>query len=917
MIGFSVFRGKKDSAPASGEASWETIVNQFRKPRAATCLPGTCAREKCVQKNGLSWSPATWPEGSKRKKKEVDAVHLLVIDLDHLTDEQLVDAIGKFAPYRHIVHASHSDRPGDRCLRVIVALTRPVLGSEWPRFWRAAITTLAVPADPAPKDAGRLYFMPSRPTGMTDYDATGAGYHFAEHDGAPLDVDAILASAPPEPEPRPPAPRAEIPVRATPPATTEEAEIAAVETIARAWPATGRHRASMALCGALARAGWDAEKIADFAAAVAELQEPGNGDYDKRLGHAERSVAMVEAGEDVTGWPTVIAIIGEDAVREARKLLGMAQGVGLGAEELETLVGTAPPLEEVAPPTQDDVRATLRALVNGMVRSVDPERVRGGELLQRICRGDPVTDGGDERMSQARSAIELVVKSAPRGAPPAAVAEILVRSLPFVPIDTLVKLVEHFREKFPAEAGTVNEAKPPQSDMELRGYLVMGRDQAKPCGSNIEIILRWAEDLRGRIRFNELTKQIEIAGGTFADEHPNGLDVAIKNWLERHWQLFASTHEVGEQLLHVARKWGSYDPVAEYLQSVTWDGIERLATWLETYCQAEITDDDEDITGFVRAVGAKFLISAVARALSPGAKVDTVLVLEGPQGAKKSTTLDVLGGAWFTDTPLVMGDKDSRMLAGARWICELAELASLVRSDLDSQKAFISARKDNFRPPYGRVIEEFQRRCVFAGTVNPKKDGDVDYLIDETGDRRWWPVRVGYVDIERLRADRDQLWAEAVHRYKAGETWWFERDEQEVANKIAAARHAQNPWSPLIMSWADVQDRIPTGMLGSSASSPARTAWTMAEIAKGALDIEPRDVNRHAKQIATALREAGFEQIRGKSRGGRERCWARVKIEVVDESGGEEDPEPAPPTVPDGQARLPGTLLGCTAAPPR
>ena len=208
----SSLKSKHDSAPRRYSVTWSKLIEGFRKVRRTDCTVATCKRGNlCVHKNGKAWSPAVYPPGSPRKKQFVESVCALVVDLDHMSDEQRAVAEAKLQPYQRIVHASHSDRPAgcaictcgsepgalhgqdcpsrvDRCLRVTIPLNHPVPGADWDRFWSAAMSLLGMPADPTCSDASRLYFLPSRPK--------DADYYFASYDGIPLDVDAILAAAP-------------------------------------------------------------------------------------------------------------------------------------------------------------------------------------------------------------------------------------------------------------------------------------------------------------------------------------------------------------------------------------------------------------------------------------------------------------------------------------------------------------------------------------------------------------------------------------------------------------------------------------------------------------------------------------------------------------------------------------------------
>ena len=213
-LSISSLRDKHDSAPRRVKLSWSKFGEAFAKPRRTSCLVANCQHHLCPHKNGKAWSPAVYPAGKARQKKFVEEVCLLPIDIDHASDEDLSAALAALASYQRIVHSSHSDRPAgsqvctcgsepgamhgqhcpsrvDRCVRVILMLSRSVQGDEWPRFWPAAMAFLKQPADPSTCDASRLYYMPSRPK---DADT----YTFEVHDGIPLDVEVILALAPAE-----------------------------------------------------------------------------------------------------------------------------------------------------------------------------------------------------------------------------------------------------------------------------------------------------------------------------------------------------------------------------------------------------------------------------------------------------------------------------------------------------------------------------------------------------------------------------------------------------------------------------------------------------------------------------------------------------------------------------------------------
>jgi putative DNA primase/helicase len=239
-----------------------------------------------------------------------------------------------------------------------------------------------------------------------------------------------------------------------------------------------------------------------------------------------------------------------------------------------------------------------------------------------------------------------------------------------------------------------------------------------------------------------------------------------------------------------------YHPIRDYLNSLKWDGVLRLDKWLTFYLGVE------PVENYTAPAGRMWMISAVARVFTPGCIVKYILVTTGTQDLGKSTAFSILGGDWYTDDIAQLGTKDSQMQAGNAWIVELAELDSMRRADVSAVKAFISRKVDSYRPPYGEHIIEQERQCVLAATVNPAGA----FLHDETGNVRFWPVATTSIDLESLRQDRDQLWAEATHHFKAGERWWPNDDFNPSAAQEEVSETAEDdPWFDLIQEWTTNQ----------------------------------------------------------------------------------------------------------------
>ena len=315
--------------------------------------------------------------------------------------------------------------------------------------------------------------------------------------------------------------------------------------------------------------------------------------------------------------------------------------------------------------------------------------------------------------------------------------------------------------------------------------------------ANVIIALTSDPAFAGTIAFDEFRQEVVVlrpAPWDDADvDHPrpweDGDDIRLAEWLQ-HREVNVAPLVVGRSVGAVAREHRIH-PVRSYLDTLQWDGTPRLETWTSRYLGAEPTD-------LIHAMGSLWLISAVARIYRPGVKADHMLILEGEQGARKSTALKILAGEdWFTDELPDLGSKDAAIHMQGVWIVEIAELDAIGRAEVSRIKAFLTRTTDRFRPPYGRHTVEIKRQCIFAGTVNPDT-----YLRDETGNRRFWPIRCGAIDIDALARDRDQLWAEAVARFKDGAIWWIEdkellksaRDEQDK-------RYQSDAWDALIDRW--------------------------------------------------------------------------------------------------------------------
>lgn len=300
--------------------------------------------------------------------------------------------------------------------------------------------------------------------------------------------------------------------------------------------------------------------------------------------------------------------------------------------------------------------------------------------------------------------------------------------------------------------------------------------------TNARIILEHHGAYRGKLRTNLLTGMVELDGRqmTDADVTPARLALEAQG-------LLGTSAEGVSAIMDLIAAANAYDPLVDYLTSLAWDFKPRIADWLQVYMG--VADSP-----YVASVGSKWLIAAAARALMPGCKADNMLVIEGPQDIGKSSALRALAGdAMFVEHTADL--KNHQRLVETmqgKWIVEFAELAAVSRSDVEMAKAIITTQVDRVRLSYARRAGEYPRRCVMAATVNPRGDGG--YLTDDTGNRRFWPVRATGADVAGIRAMRDQLWAEAVHRFRDGDPWWLTGDERVVAAAEQTERVTTDPW---------------------------------------------------------------------------------------------------------------------------
>lgn len=862
-LALSFFAGKLDNQPTPASWTWEQLAEWLRSVERSSCTMATCGRWQvpqldCAHKDGGAlWSPASYPPGARRAKANVASVSALVLDVDHLPDAvSLTAALGSVSRYQSIAHSSHSDRPGNHCIRFVLALSRPVLGHEWPRFWDAAVQHLQVPADKATRDASRLFFRSSRPA--------DAYYAFAAVDGTPLDVDAVLAAAPlPSEQPVLALAPTAVLLPGTAAPVPPEHFLEAAKKLAAVWAPPGfRHAAHRALRGGLATAGWTVENNAVFCASVAQIagHELADGDLAKRLKEAQQTAISIEAGETVESWGTLVDRLSEHHAREqvvttideAQRLLGI---VGDGAAAAAAFVaqaqaaGLAPAGATAAKArTHEELEAYLTGKRRKLARGTREQDILDAKYLDRVLEKSTMlarpSDPADA--TPLANAAAALVRHAPPGTSDEQLVELLTR---YTSRDDATAAVAAARQSA-GNSGSGGVS----GGASLEGFelATSGPRAGKPATKSQVNVALALKLLDVRLRYDLLAERIVVWQ---EDGEPLPFDDKQFNiwWLaiETRFGFLVDETFFAAVCLNLALR-DAFHPVRDYLDSLPpWDGVPRLDSWLIDFGGAEDTP-------FNRAVSRIVLVAAVRRVRSPGCKFDEMLILEGQQGCGKSQAVEALAvrKAWCGTTITFGGDQRKQIEEiSNHWFIEAGELASMAKSEVTELKRFLSATKDKARLAYGRFPTELQRQCIIIGTTNEET-----YLRDTTGNRRFWPVRVQNFDLDGLRATVPLLWAEAAAAEAASESIRLAPELYGIASAVQDERRVE-----------DTLLEVLAAALGDATGKLLNLdVWRI-------LGKDPADDRGQGKRISAAMRQLGWERTKARFPGVKvvTVCWLK------------------------------------------
>jgi putative DNA primase/helicase len=446
------------------------------------------------------------------------------------------------------------------------------------------------------------------------------------------------------------------------------------------------------------------------------------------------------------------------------------------------------------------------------------------------------------------------------------------------------------------ESGAAGDSPKPRGPRKWHEDLQRSKDMTvKPSVHNAVLYLANHELWKGVLAYDTFSETVmkvkspPYAGGEVG-EWSELDDNRLLLWFSR--RIGEPGTEALQKAVQLAAHRQEFNPLRERLDKLPHDGKPRLRKWMFDYLganveglreqlelakRAPVKDGDavrlleseiERTLKYIELAGMKWMVSAVARVYQPGCRVDHMLILEGEQGVKKSTTIEILGGKWYTDARLNFADKDSLLIIQGRWIIEMAELEGMNKAETSETKKFLTQHIDLFRPPYGRKLVNYPRRCVFAGTVNLDA-----YLKDDSGNRRFWPVRVTAIDADALRRDVDQLWAEAVTLYKAGTPWWVLPEERHLFVEQQEQRFAVDAWEDLVMDFLDGR-----GEFMESAAGGMLKRVTVTDVLGKALKLDKSRWDRQAQlRVVGVLRRHGWIRKR-ETKASRQWYYARPEV---------------------------------------
>lgn len=429
-----------------------------------------------------------------------------------------------------------------------------------------------------------------------------------------------------------------------------------------------------------------------------------------------------------------------------------------------------------------------------------------------------------------------------------------------------------FKNAPPVEDKKLSDSELETQNEEMKEFIGWERDlertpkdfKVKNTMKNCKLILSkvFGEDC---IRYNEFANIEELWGEfpwvTKRGKEVHDIDIKmVKDWFTKEWGYEPSEEKIITAMSVMAFE-NKYHPVKQWLGSLPqWDEKDRIDNLLKTYIPCE--GDDE-----LRAVvGRRFMVALIKRIFEPGCQSDYLMVLEGLQGIHKSSAFRALiGDEWFSDASFNVEDKDAVMVIFSKWLIEFGELSTLDRATAEHTKAFITRRMDRIRAPFDRKARDYPRQCLFVGSTN--KD---EYLKDDSGNRRYWPFKVdGVCQVEKIKRDREQLFAEALYYYDIGEVTYLK--EPHLEQKMKNQQAPREMHDVLIEQVAQIINNLERAKGGPLEGFQIIDLFSNGKL--GSIKLDQYGTQR----IATALRKLGYVNTRSIGAKNRRRIWVKTE----------------------------------------
>lgn len=726
-------------------------------------------------KDGLLFSPVTFT-GTRIEQEAVTSVTALVLDYDDGTPPE--DAVEPWAPFDFVIYTTFNHRRvkppkynGEQRYRIVIPLAAPLEPAAFRSLWAWAAARAPGRIDRTCKDLFRRYYWPSHEPGAPDVFALHNAGRLLAYDDVPEDARTkapaasrlgtkagVLASLATLPRPAPPVARGGL-----------FAGISEARADGTRPPAESIEEIE-AKCSFMAHARDDADALPEpeWYAALSVYARCRDGET---VAHVRSAPHPGYSEDDTTAKLERARARGPATCAHVSAFYdGCKACPHFGRITSPAQLGSPDPVEapdEAAERAASDLEDARTALATARAR-VETARL-GLKEAQRQHRYIVDAEEQARACEPARHALEAAIEDRDRAG-------------------HVVKGAERKARELEANATPPDDA---DADVWRALKLNPATSAPVPCYSNVYKIARLDPLLGPNMRTNMLGDVPEWGGKPVED---NDLSV-ITEYLADSYGLEARLSDVKSA---VSARAGAvvYNPAAEYLQALApWDGTPRAA-WL----LREVLHVEDGAEGLYATYLQKFMVAAVRRAMTPGVKVDTMLVLQGAQALKKSTFFAVLFGAKFVhDTKFDISDKDSYGQIAHGWLYEWAELSGLSRKAIEEVKNFLSSVKDTYRSPYAHFARVHYRHTVFGGTTN-----DATPLNDPTGARRFWiiPIDVA-IDLELLAEYVDQLWAEALARASSGELHYLDDTEAALQRADSVQFEEEDPRAMLVKRWLD------------------------------------------------------------------------------------------------------------------